>query len=161
MPSLVPVIDVFEENGTAFAVMQNVQGATLSDFLSRNGGTLKWEQARALFLPLIDTIKGMHDLGIIHKGISTDTILVGRDGKLRITGYSINKLRLENDEIQYEVLDGFAAVEQYKTEEEFKVVPATDVYGFCATLFNVLIGNLPVFLVKSHAVSSNPPGLRR
>ena len=143
LPSLIPVVDVFEENGTAFAVMQNVQGVTLSDFLSRSGGTLKWEQARALFLPLIDTIKGMHDLGIIHKGISTDTILVGRDGKLRITGYSINKLRLENDEIQYEVLDGFAAVEQYKTEEEFRVSTATDVYGFCATLFNVLIGNLP------------------
>ena len=143
LPSLVPVVDVFEENGTAFAVMQNVPGTTLSDFLSRNGGTLKWEQARALFLPLIDTIKGMHDLGIIHKGISTDTILVGRDGKLRITGYSINKLRIENDEIQYEVIDGFAAVEQYKTEEAFNISPATDVYGFCATLFNVLIGNLP------------------
>ena len=143
LPSLVPVIDVFEENGTAFAVMQNVQGVTLNNFLSHNGGTLKWEQARALFLPLIDTIKGMHDLGIIHKGISTDTILVGRDGKLRITGYSINKLRIENDEIQYEVLDGFAAVEQYKTDGEFRIGPATDVYGFCATLFNVLIGTLP------------------
>ena len=143
LPALVPVIDVFEENGTAFAVMQNIQGVTLSDFLSRNGGTLKWEQARALFLPLIDTVKGMHDLGIVHKGISTDTIMVGRDGKLRITGYSINKLRFENDEVQFEMLDGFAAVEQYKTEEEFKVGPHTDVYGFCATLFNVLIGNLP------------------
>ena len=143
LPSLIPVIDVFEENGTAFAVMQNVQGVTLNDFLSRNGGTLKWEQARALFLPLIDTIKGMHDLGIVHKGISTDTVIVGRDGKLRLTGYSINKLRYENDEVQFEVLDGFAAIEQYKTEEEFGFGPHTDVYGFCATLFNVLIGNLP------------------
>ncbi len=143
LPSLVPVIEIFEENGTAFAIMQNIQGVTLSDFLSRNGGTLKWEQARALFLPLIDTIKGMHELGIVHKGISTDTVIVGRDGKLRLTGYSINKLRYENDEVQFEVLDGFAAIEQYKTEEEFKVGPHTDVYGFCATLFNVLIGNLP------------------
>ncbi len=143
LPSLIPVVEVFEENGTAFSVMQNVQGITLDDFLSRNGGTLKWEQARALFLPLIDTIKGMHDLGIVHKGISTDTVIVGRDGKLRLTGYSINKLRFENDEIQYEVLDGFAAAEQYKTEEEFRIGPHTDVYGFCATLFNVLIGTLP------------------
>lgn len=143
LPSLVPVIDVFEENGTAFAVMQNIQGITLSDFLSRNGGTLKWEQARALFLPLIDTIKGMHDLGIVHKGISTDTIIVGRDGKLRVTGYSINKLRIENEEIQFEMLDGFAAAEQYATEEELRVGPHTDVYGFSATLFNVLIGSLP------------------
>ena len=143
LPSLIPVVEVFEENGTAFSVMQNIQGVTLSTFLSRNGGTLKWEQARALFLPLIDTIKGMHDLGIIHKGISTDTVIVGRDGKLRLTGYSINKLRFENDEVQFEVLDGFAAAEQYKTEEELRVGPYTDVYGFCATLFNVLIGTLP------------------
>lgn len=143
LPSLIPVVEVFEENGTAFSVMQNIQGVTLSTFLSRNGGTLKWEQARALFLPLIDTIKGMHDLGIIHKGISTDTVIVGRDGKLRLTGYSINKLRFENDEVQFEILDGFAAAEQYKTEEELRVGPHTDVYGFCATLFNVLIGTLP------------------
>lgn len=144
LPSLVPVIDVFEENGTAFAVMQNIQGITLSNFLIQNGGTLKWEQARALFLPLIDTVKGMHDLGIIHKGISTETIIVGRDGKLRLTGYGINKLHYENDEIKYEVLDGFAAVEQYKTEEaEMHIGPYTDVYGFCATLFKVLIGTLP------------------
>ncbi len=143
LPSLIPVIDVFEENGTAFAVMQNIPGVTLSDFLSSNGGTLKWEQARALFLPLIDTIKGMHDQGIIHKGISTDTIIVGRDGKLRLSGYSINKLRYENEEVQFEVLDGFAALEQYKTEEEYQFGTYTDVYGFCSTVFNVLIGTLP------------------
>ena len=143
LPSLIPVIEIFEENGTAFAIKQNIAGITLSDFLKQNGGTLKWEQARALFLPLIDTIKGMHDLGIVHKGISTDTIIVGRDGKLRLNGYSINKLRYENDEIQFEVLDGFAAAEQYKTEEEMHIDAYTDVYGFCATLFNVLIGTLP------------------
>ncbi len=143
LPSLVPVIDVYEENGTAFAVMKNIPGITLGEFLSRNGGTLKWEQARALFLPLIDTIQGMHELGIIHKGISTDTIIVGRDGKLRITGYSINKLRTENEDIKVDILDGFAAVEQYNTQENFSIGAYTDVYGFCATLFNVLIGTLP------------------
>ena len=144
LPALVPVVDVFEENGTAFAVMQSIQGDTLSDFLSRNGGTLKWEQARALFLPVIDTINGMHALGIVHGGISTDTIIVGRDGKLRVTGYSIKKFRYENEEIKYEMLDGFAAIEQYANQEQqFSVGPHTDVYAFCATLFNVLIGNLP------------------
>ncbi len=143
LPSLIPVIEVFEENGTAFAIMQNIPGITLSDFLQQNGGTLKWEQARALFLPLIDTIKGMHELGIIHKAISTDTIIVGRDGKLRLSGFSINKFRYENDEIKYEMLDGFAAAEQYKTAEEMQIGAHTDVYGFCATLFNVLIGSLP------------------
>lgn len=137
--ALIPVLDVFEENGTAFAVSQYVTGIKLRDFLSRNGGTLKWEQARALFLPLIDTIKGMNDLGIIHKGISVDTVIVGRDGKLRISDYAVNKLRTANSDFDVELLDGFAAIEQYGGE--FSVVDTyTDVYGFAATLFNVLIG---------------------
>ncbi len=138
-PALIPVLDVFEENGTAFAVLQSVTGITLKDFLARNGGTLKWEQSRALFLPLIDTINGMNDLGIVHKGISTDTIIVGRDGKLRISDYAVKKLRTANSEFEVQLVDGFAALEQYGGE--YSVVGAyTDVYGFSATLFNVLIG---------------------
>ncbi len=137
--ALIPVLDVFEENGTAFAVSQSITGITLKDFLVRNGGTLKWEQARALFLPLIDTVKAMNDLGIIHKGIAVETVIVGRDGKLRISDYAINKLRMANSDFEVQLFDGFAAIEQYGGE--FSVVGAyTDVYGFAATLFNVLIG---------------------
>ncbi len=137
--SLIPVLNVFEENGTAFAIMQSITGITLRDFLARNGGTLKWEQARALFLPIIDTIKGMNDLKIIHKGISVDTIIVGRDGKLRISDYAVNKLRTANSDFDVQLTDGFAAIEQYGGE--FSAVDTyTDVYGFAATLFNVLIG---------------------
>jgi len=138
--SLIPVLDVFEENGTAYAVSQSITGITLRDFLSRNGGTLKWEQARALFLPLIDTVKGMNDLGIIHKGISVDTIIVGRDGKLRISDFAVNKLRTANSEFDVQLAEGFAAIEQYGGE--FSAVGTyTDVYGFACTLFNVLIGS--------------------
>ncbi len=139
LSSLVEVVDVFEANGTAFAVSQNIQGITLADFLSRNGGTLKWEQARALLLPLIDTVKAMNDIGIVHKGISPETIIVGRDGKLRITDYSISKLRLADSDFEPEIFEGFAAAEQYNIAE-MNIDAHTDVYGFCATLFNVLIG---------------------
>lgn len=137
--SLVCVNDVFEWSGTAYAVLENVQGITLRDFLDRNGGVLKWEQARALMLPLIDTIGAMNGIGIVHKGISPETILVGRDGKLRITDYSINKLRIAGADIESQLFDGYAAIEQYGIYE-MQIGEHTDVYGFCATLFNVLIG---------------------
>ena len=137
--SLIPILDVFEENGTAFAISQNIAGITLRDFLARNGGTLKWEQARALFLPLIDTVKGMNDLGMIHRGISVDTIIVGRDGKLRISDYAVKKLRVPNSEFELQLVDGFSAVEQYSNEYGSTNI-CTDVYGFACTLFNVLIG---------------------
>lgn len=140
LSSLIPVTSVFEENGTIYAVSSVVQGITLESFLERNGGTLKWEQARALFLPLIDTISGMNDLGIIHRGISPETIIVGRDGKLRISGYAIKKLRLENSELETEIEAGYAAAEQYGFEGMHDDT-YTDVYGLSATIFRVLIGS--------------------
>ena len=141
LPAHMPVTDVFEENGTVYAILQSISAITLKSFLKKNGGALKWEQARPLFLPLIDTVKGMNDLGIIHGGISTDTILVGRDGKLRISEYSVKNLRKADSPLESELFSGFAAAEQYTSN--MYIDAYTDVYGLCAVLFTVLIGTVP------------------
>ncbi len=146
LPSLMPVYDVFEENSTAYSVEEFVSAITLEEFLNKNGGSLKWEQARPLFLPLIDTIDGMNEIGIIHGGISADTVIAGRDGKLRISKYSVKKLR-RNSELEFSLYDGFAACEQYDSES-FHVDTYTDVYGLCATMFRVLIGSVPPSAVQ-------------
>lgn len=142
LPALLPVDNVFEENGTVYAVIPNIPSITLEEFLIKNGGTLKWEQARALFLPLIDTLADMDNKLIIHTGISADTILVGRDGKLRIADYAVKGLRLENSGFKNDMVDGYAAIEQYGFDN-LHTDKYTDVYGLCATLFRVLIGNVP------------------
>lgn len=142
LPSLISVAEVFEENGTAYAVSRSVASITMNEFLKKNGGTLKWEQARPLFLPLIDTIKGMNDRRIFHGGISCDTVLVGRDGKLRISGYSVKRLRMAEGGMKPELFPGFAAAEQYGGDT-CRNDARTDVYGLCAVLFRVLIGTLP------------------
>ncbi len=141
LSALQEVEDVFEVGGTAYTVYRNIQGITLSDFLNRNGGILKWEQARALFLPLIDTVKAMNDIGIYHNGISPETIIVGRDGKLRITDYSIKRLRVSDSDIETELYDGYAAIEQYGIMN-MRTGTYTDVYGLCATLFRIFIGDV-------------------
>ena len=142
LPSLVPVIDVFETNGTVYSVETAISGITLTEFLLKNGGVLKWEQVRALFLPLIDTLNGMNEIGIIHGNICCDTVIVGRDGKLRIKDYSIRKTHYEASELVSELNAGYSAVEQYGYENT-AIGTYTDVYGLCATLFRVLIGSLP------------------
>ncbi len=141
LPSLMPIYDTFEANGTAYAVCELISGITLEEFLNKNSGTLKWEQARPLFLPLMDTIEGMNAIGYIHGGISADTIIVGRDGKLRISGYSIKKLR-KSSELEPSLYSGYAACEQYGIDD-LLVGTYTDVYGLCATLFRVFIGSVP------------------
>ncbi len=142
LPSLTAVYDVFEENGTAYAVTELISGITLEEFLNKNGGTLKWEQARPLFLPLIDTLSSMNEMGFIHGGISTETVIVGRDGKLRISKYCVKKLRRSDSEMDAVIYDGYAAAEQYGING-MRTDTYTDVYGLCATLFRVFIGTAP------------------
>ncbi len=142
LPSLIPVTTVFEENSTVYAITPVVLGISLQSFLEKNGGVLRWEQARALFLPLIDTVKGLHDIGIIHGGISPETILVGRDGKLRLTSICIPRLRFVSAESPAELYSGYAAAEQYGFEG-MSIGESSDVYALSATLFRVLIGTVP------------------
>lgn len=142
LQSIIPVLTVFEENGTVYAATPIVSGITLNSFLDKNGGSLRWEQARPLFLPLIDTLKGLHEEGIIHGGISPETILVGRDGKLRFSGICIPRLRMANSNGFAELYSGYAAAEQYGKLEE-KISEASDVYALSAVLFRVIIGTVP------------------
>lgn len=134
------ICDILECNNTAYIISKSVPGITLREFLLRNGGTLSWEQARALFMPLISAISALHKSGIIHGGISPETIIVGRDGKLRLSGFAISQLRKSSSPINSQVFPGYAAAEQYGLEDG-EMDEATDVYGFAATLFRVLMGS--------------------
>ena len=142
-PALANYIEVFEENGTAYAITKSFSGITLREFLIRNGGILTWEQARPLFLPILTTLQVMHEAGIIHRGISPETIIVGRDGKLRLTGISIREVRMSKSSLAVQLYPGFSATEQYGFDLELKDGKYTDVYAVCATLFRVLMGAVP------------------
>lgn len=134
------ICDVIECNSTAYIITKSVSGITLREFLLRNGGTLSWEQARPLFMPLISAVISLHKVGIIHGGISPETVIIGRDGKLRLAGFSISQLRKSSSPINSQIYPGYAAIEQYGQNDE-AITPATDVYGFASTLFRVLMGS--------------------
>ena len=146
LSSLPATYAVFEENSTAYAICEAVTGISLKSFLKRNGGFLRWEQVRPLVLPLIDTIKALHDISIIHGAISPDTVIVCRDGKLRLTGIPINtvKRKMRDCEVSLgaQLYDGYSAAEQYGITDN-DIGKYTDVYGICATIFTALIGTVP------------------
>ncbi len=139
--AILRVADIFEENGTLYAVQNTVSGATLKSFLIRNGGVLKWEQAKPLFMPLIATVSALNEAGIAHRGISPDNIIVGRDGKLRLTDFCIKEARIEHSEFLARLSSGYAAPEQYLEEESYG--ESCDVYAIGAVLFKTLIGVTP------------------
>ena len=134
------VVDLFETQKTAYAVSEYLPGISLKEFLLRNGGSLRWEQVRPLFLPLIGALKALHTNGVVHGGISPETLMVGRDGRIRISDFSIPEIRNAKSNMTAQLFPGFAALEQYEGGE---LTPATDIYSFAATVFRTLTGNPP------------------
>ena len=134
------ILDVFEVNNTAYCVTENPPGISFKEFLLRNGGVLTWDQVRPLFLPLIGAMRTIHQNGIIHGGLSPETLIVGRDGRVRIADFCISEIRNNGSDMTAQLYPGFAAIEQYRGEE---LTSATDVYALAAILFRTLIGNPP------------------
>ena len=139
--SILRVSDLFESGGTIYAVQKAVSGTTLQAFLLRNGGALKWEQVKPLFMPFISTISQLNEMGIYHRGICPDNIIVGRDGKLRLTGFCIPSVRNTLGEFVPQLPSGYAAPEQYLESNDNTYL--CDIYSLGAVLFRTLIGTTP------------------
>ncbi len=142
LSALVPVIDIVEENNTAYAVTEYIDSISLREFLLKSQtGYLNWEKAKVLFMPVLSTLSALHKLGINHNGINPDNLLIGRDGKLRLWGFSINEARIEGSELSPELFEGYTPIEQYSYSYENG--NWSDVYSFCAVLFRSLVGSVP------------------
>ncbi len=144
LSALILVIDIIEENNTAYAVCEHMEGTvTLRDYLlSASEGYISWEEARILFMPVLSTLSTLHSAGIIHRGISPNTLFVGPDNKIRIGGFSIPECRNVNTGIAAEIFAGYAPVEQFGVRAPSG--PWTDIYAFAAVLYRSLIGTTPI-----------------
>lgn len=140
--ALIPVIDIVEENNTAYAITEYIESLSLREFLLRSKtGYLNWEKAKQLFMPVLSLISNLHKTGIVHLGISPDTLHIGRDGKLRLSGFSISQARTEGTELVPELFDGYTPIEQYGYN--FEKGCWSDVYSFCAVVYRALVGSVP------------------
>lgn len=135
------VNDIFSENGTCYAVLEYISGISLKTFLENSAGMLSWEQVKELFPPILTTLSLIHAAGIIHRGISPQTIFVTDNMELKLGGFCISAERTTNTEIACEIFSGYAAPEQYSNEMNGTW---TDVYGISAVLYRALTGTAPV-----------------
>lgn len=143
LSALINVIDIVEDNGTAYAVSEHFEGASLRDFLlASKTGYIGWERARQLLMPVLSTLGTLHSSGIIHRGISPSTLIIGKDGKLRIAGFSIWQVRTAKGDLNAQLFHGYAAIEQYGFEGQQG--PWTDIYAFAGVLYRTLIGTDPL-----------------
>lgn len=146
LSAIVSIYDIFEENHTAYTVSEWDESITLRYFVERSGGTLEWNAARQLFMPVLSALSVLHGNGVCHLGISPDTLLIYQDGKMKLGSFYTNTVRQMDTDIPPDLVEGCAAIEQYVMD--YKPDEATDVYGFAASLFYALTGSLPPSALK-------------
>ena len=137
---IVPYFDIFEENGTAYAVSEYCEGMSLERYIHTNG-PLSYEQARQLFLPLISAMATMHTAGVLHLGICPKNVLLDNEGRLRLKNFCIPETHTVNTACEPVLIAGYSAPEQYESGAVSSA--ASDVYGLATTFFFALTGITP------------------
>lgn len=138
---IVDVQDYFQENRTAYIVMDFLDGENLKQYVE-NHGVMDFERLTALLRPVMKALKDMHAKGMIHRDISPDNIMFTRKGRLKLTDFGSAKRYAVGERQKAIVLkQGYAPEEQYRSDSEQG--PFTDVYALCATIYTCITGKVP------------------
>ena len=146
-PHIVRVHDLFEENGTAYYVMDFVDGENLSDRLKRTGKPLTETEVNEILPQVLDALKTVHDAGIWHLDLKPANIMVDKSGNVKLIDFGASKQlnaqkggATTSTAISY--TNGYAPREQMEQNYD-KFGPWTDLYALGATLYNLLTNKRP------------------
>ncbi len=143
-PNIVSVIDIFEENGTAYMVMEYIEGQSLSDLI-KSSGPLSNEKALKYASEICYAVDNIHRHNVLHLDIKPGNILIDRDDNIKVIDFGISKQydgsNAETSTTPVGVSRGFAPIEQYSDVSRF--TPQTDIYAIGATLYYMLTGKTP------------------
>lgn len=135
---IVSIRDFFEENGTAYIVMEYLSGMSLREYERRNKGQINEEWTYALLNPIVKALSYLHSVDIIHCDISPDNLLFDRQGNLKLIDFGAARKRKSNKEDIY-YKESYTPPEQYY---DMKIIgPWTDIYALCAVWYELLTGS--------------------
>ena len=148
------VLDVVEANNTVYAVMENLGGTPLDQWLEAQGAPLRPDDACAMLQPVFEGVAAMHKIGLVHRGICPENLRVMADGRCRLAGYATVGLRTAGSGLREQLYEGYSAPEQYSTAEfEGRY---TDEYGLAAVFYRMVCGQAPVPAAQRMVSDSNP-----
>lgn len=143
MPNIVGVRDFFRANGTAYMVMEYVDGITFKEYIARRGGKVRWDEAEGILSFVADALRAVHSHGLLHRDVSPDNIYITESKQIKLLDFGAARLALEAQNRGFSVVlkHGYAPAEQYKTNGSQG--PWTDIYALAATYYTSVTGKLP------------------
>lgn len=142
-PGIVKVITFFAENGTAYLVMEHLEGQNLETRLQQVGGKISFASALQVMMPVIDALREVHKTGILHRDISPDNVFLCDNRQIKLIDFGAARYAMGEKSKSLSILikDGYAPEEQYRTKG--RQGPWTDVYAVAATIYRSITGVLP------------------
>ncbi len=145
-PYIVNVLEVFEENNTAYIAMEYISGFSLKYMLEKNG-ILPEATVLKYVRQIGEALQFVHDKSILHLDIKPSNILIDKNGNARLIDFGVSKrYDIEQEETSTTMLTlskGFASIEQYDNEGTQVFSPRPDIYSLGATMYNLLTGTIP------------------
>lgn len=147
-PSIVRVDDHFEENNTAYMVMEYLDMQTLEQYILDRKQVLEPEQAINIGVRICEALDEIHSAGVLHRDISPDNIFVTDDADMKVKIVDFGSARLAKNDVADQLVaikPGFAPPEQYEwiNLDEDRQQAWTDIYALGATLYFALTGEVP------------------
>ena len=147
-PHIVNVHDLFEENGTAYYVMDYVDGENLAERLKRTGKPMSEQEVRTILAQILDALKDVHTAGFCHLDIKPSNIMLEKGGVVKLIDFGASKQLGANGTLTTNAPTAFAQTPGFAPREQMeqnlnKIGPWTDIYALGATLYNLLTNKRP------------------
>ena len=144
--NIVRVLDIFEENGTSYYVMEYIDGKSLND-ITKERGALPEAEAVGYIRQIADALRYVHSLNRLHLDIKPGNIMIDKNGKAILIDFGASKHYDDESGENTSTLmgvntKGYAPIEQ-STQSFSSFSPATDIYALGATLYKLLTGIVP------------------
>ena len=142
-PNIVQVLRFFEANGTAYIVMNFVEGESLHDRM-RKRKKIDEKELLSLILPLLDGLEKVHETGFLHRDIKPGNIFVAKEGAPMLLDFGAARAAMKDKgrSLTAIVTRGYAPIEQYSSRGNQG--PWTDIYALAGVLYEIVTGSDPL-----------------
>lgn len=142
-PAIVAVYDYFQENNTAYIVMEYLDGISMKEYMKKKGGKLSCEETVEIALEVLGALEEIHGEEIIHRDISPDNIFLCSNKRIKVIDFGAARLSSGEEEEKFSTIikPGYAPAEQYRTKS--RQGPFTDFYALGACMYRAVTGIKP------------------